>query len=207
VKFVEMDIRSREAYELAEEWFDDVVFSYEIPPGVLDKERLKEIKKEYGNVAITLINPKPSLVKEAVQRFKQNYLIYVESSDLRVVRYSIERGVDAVISPWANRKDQGIDHVLARMMNKRGVALGFSLRPLLHQNPYERANALKFMRKAWTLVNKYKVPRFISSSAKGKFQVRGVKELISLGIAIGMEEVQAKASLSFYPLGILERLK
>ncbi|AFK21620.1 Ribonuclease P protein component 3 [Pyrococcus sp. ST04] len=201
-----MDIRGEDAYNFAREFFDDVVFSYEVPPGKLEKEELKKVKDVYGKVAIVLVNPQPSTVKEAL-RFKQNYLIYVESKDLRVVRYSIERGVDAIISPWVGRKDPGLDHVLARMMSRKNIALGFSLRHLLGVNSYERANMLKFMIKAWKLVEKYKVPRFITSSAKEKWEVRGPRDLASLGIALGMEIQQAKASLSTYPEIILKRLK
>ncbi|ASJ17529.1 ribonuclease P protein component 3 [Thermococcus chitonophagus] len=202
-----MDVRSEEAFKLASEWFDKVVYSYEIPPGSLDKHVLRENRERYGKVAIALINPKPSMVKEVLQRFRQSYLIYVESSDLRVVRYSIERGVDAIISPWAGRKDQGIDHVLARLMARKNVALGFSLRPLLYADPYTRANLLRFMRKAWELAEKYKIMRFITSSAKTKWEVREPKDLMSLGVILGMEMPQAKACLSAYPELLLKRLK
>ncbi|BAA30999.1 Ribonuclease P protein component 3 [Pyrococcus horikoshii] len=205
VKFIEMDIRDKEAYELAKEWFDEVVVSIKFNEEV-DKEKLREARKEYGKVAILLSNPKPSLVRDTVQKFK-SYLIYVESNDLRVIRYSIEKGVDAIISPWVNRKDPGIDHVLAKLMVKKNVALGFSLRPLLYSNPYERANLLRFMMKAWKLVEKYKVRRFLTSSAQEKWDVRYPRDLISLGVVIGMEIPQAKASISMYPEIILKRLK
>ncbi|MFA4646230.1 Ribonuclease P protein component 3 [Pyrococcus kukulkanii] len=207
VKWIEMDIRNEEAFKLAKEWFDEVIFSYEVPPGSLDKLTLRELKERYGKVAITLINPKPSLVKEVIQKFKQDYLIYVESKDLRIVRYSIERGVDAIISPWAGRKDAGIDHVLARLMARKNVALGFSLRPLLYASQYERANMLRFMRKAWELANKYKLRRFLTSSSKSKWEVREPRDLASLGIILGMDMPQAKASLSMYPELTLKRLK
>lgn len=207
MKWIEMDIRNEEAFKLAKEWFDEVIFSYEVPPGSLDKLTLRELKERYGKVAITLINPKPSLVKEVIQKFKQDYLIYVESKDLRIVRYSIERGVDAIISPWAGRKDAGIDHVLARLMARKNVALGFSLRPLLYASQYERANMLRFMRKAWELANKYKLRRFLTSSSKSKWEVREPRDLASLGIILGMDMPQAKASLSMYPELTLKRLK
>ncbi|MFA4661424.1 Ribonuclease P protein component 3 [Pyrococcus kukulkanii] len=207
MKWIELDVRSEEAFELTKEWFDEVVFSYEVPPGSLDKSTLRELREKYEKVAITLVNPKPSLVKEVIQKFRQSYLIYVESRDLRIVRYSIERGVDAIISPWTGRKDPGIDHVLARLMAKRNVALGFSLRPLLYASQYERANMLRFMRKAWELANKYKVRRFITSSSKSKWEVREPRDLASLGIVLGMDVPQAKACLSAYPELILKRLK
>ncbi|CAB50636.1 Ribonuclease P protein component 3 [Pyrococcus abyssi] len=206
LKFVEMDVRNDDAYKLAKEWFDEVVFSVKFQDSI-DKELLREAERNYGLVAILLVNPRLSIVKEAVQRFKQNYLIYVESSDLRTIRYSIERGVDAIISPWVGRKDPGIDHTLARMMAKKGVALGFSLRPLLEASPYDKANILKFMRKAWQLTNKYKVKRFITSSANEKWHIRWPRDLATLGIIIGMEVQQAKAALSTYPDIILKRLK
>ncbi|AEC51383.1 ribonuclease P protein component 3 [Pyrococcus sp. NA2] len=206
MKFIEMDVRGEKAYRLASEWFDEVIFSIEIKDGI-DKDKIREIEKEYKNIAIVLVSPKPSLIKEALQKLRGKYLIYVESSDLRVIRYGIERGVDAIISPWVGRKDPGIDHVLARMMARKGVALGFSLRPLLHSTNYDRANMIKFMMKAWQLVEKYGVRRFLTTSAKEKWEVRWPRDLASLGVILGMDISQAKASLSFYPELILKRLK
>jgi ribonuclease P/MRP protein subunit RPP1 len=206
-RYVEMDVRSPEAYETAMEWFDEVVFSKKLvlreePEWGPLKEELRELRGEYKRVAILLVTTKPSLVREARKRFP-SFPLYVQGGDLRVNRVAIENGADAVISPWLGRKDPGIDHVLARMAARKGVAIGFSLSPLLHATPYERAQILRFMGKTWELVRKYSTPRFLTSSAEKKWGVRGPRDLISLGINIGMDIPQAKASLDFYPRRIL----
>ncbi len=88
-----------------------------------------------------------------------------------------------------------------------GVAIGFSLSPLLNANPYGRAQILRFMMKTWQLVKKYRVPpRFITSSAESRWEVRGPRDLMSLGINIGMEIPEARASLNFYPRTIVWKL-
>ncbi|ASJ02410.1 ribonuclease P protein component 3 [Thermococcus profundus] len=209
--FIEMDVRSEEAYELAKEWFDEVVFTKTLvlensPDWPTLKEELKELRGRYGKVALLLVTKKPSLIREVKNR-NLKALIYVQGGDMRVNRAALEAGVDALISPWLGRKDPGFDHVLAGIAARRNVAIGFSLAPLLRANPYERVQILRFMAKTWQLVDKYSVPRFITSSAESRWEVRGPRDLMSLGINLGMEFPQARASLNFYPRKILLRLK
>ncbi|WP_457741288.1 Ribonuclease P protein component 3 [Thermococcus sp.] len=207
--FIEMDIRSEEAYELAEEWFDEVVFTRKLvlkdePNWDSLKEELRELKKTYGRVAILLVTKKPSLIREFKKR-NLKALLYVQGGDMRINRMAIESRVDALISPWLGRRDYGFDHTLAGMAGRRGVAIGFSLSPLLRANPYERALTLRFMAKVWELTKKYRVPRFLTSSAESKWEVRSPRDLMSLGINIGMEIPEARACLSFHPRKILRR--
>ncbi|WP_456366799.1 Ribonuclease P protein component 3 [Thermococcus sp.] len=205
--FVEMDVRSEEAYPLAEEWFDEVVFTKKL---VLDgepdwgaiKESLRELREEYDRIALLIVTKKPGLIREAKRR-NLKALLYVQGGDMRINRAAIESGVDALISPWLGRKDPGFDHTLAGMASRRGVAVGFSLSPLLRLKPYERALTLRFMMKAWELVRKYRVPRFITSSAEDRWEVRSPRDLMALGVNLGMEPPQARASLNFYPRRIL----
>jgi ribonuclease P/MRP protein subunit RPP1 len=211
LQFIEMDIRDAKAYELAEEWFDEVVFTKKLkleksPDYGKLKEELKELRERYKKVALLLITNKPSLIREVKNR-NLKALIYVQGGSLKINRFALEIGVDALISPEFGRRDSGLDHVLARLAAKNDVAIGFSLAPLLRANPYERANILKFMMRNWRLIEKYKVPRFLTSSAESFWEVRAPRDLASFGIAIGMEIPQAKASISFYPRKILEKLE
>ena len=208
--FVEMDVRSVEAYELAKEWFDEVVFTKKLvlnaePDWDSLKEELRELRRTYGKVAVLLVTRKPSLIR-AFKARNLRALLYVQGRDMRVNRMAIEARADALISPWLGRRDYGFDHTLAGMAGRRGVAIGFSLSPLLRANPYERALTLRFMAKVWELVRKYRVPRFITSSAESRWEVRGPRDLMSLGINIGMEIPEARASLNFHPMRILGKL-
>ncbi|KPU63379.1 ribonuclease P protein component 3 [Thermococcus sp. EP1] len=209
MKFIEMDVRSKDAYELAKEWYDEVVFTKKLILKSLPnfdklKNEVNELKKEYGKVALLIITDKPSLIRE-VKRRVPKALIYVQGGNLRVTRFAIESKVDAIISPELGRKDNGLDHVLARLASRNDVAIGFSLSQLFRKSPYERSTLLKFMIQNWKLVNKYKVPRFLTSSAESKWEVRSPRDLMSFGIALGMEIPQAKASLTFYPEKIFRK--
>lgn len=206
---VELDVRSREAYDMAKEWFDEVVFTRKLilessPDWDSLKEELKVLRETYDTVALLIVTKKPSLIREVKNR-NLKALLYVQGGNMRVNRFALEAGVDALISPWFGRMDAGFDHVLAKLATKNDVAIGFSLEPLLRANPYEKVQILRFMIKCWQLVEKYRVPRFLTSSAENKWQVRAPKDLMSLGIALGMEIPQAKASLSFFPEKILRR--
>ncbi len=209
--FVEMDVRREDAYELASEWFDEVVFTKKLvlesaPDWSALKEELKALRGAYGKVALLIVTKKPSLIREVKNR-SPRALIYIQGGDMRVNRAALEAGVDALISPWFGRKDPGFDHILAGIAARRGVAIGFSLSPLLRANPYERVQLLRFMTKTWQLVKKYDVPRFITSSAESRWDVRGPRDLMSLGINLGMEIPEARASLNFHPRRILRKLE
>ncbi|WP_457754075.1 Ribonuclease P protein component 3 [Thermococcus sp.] len=209
MKFIEMDIRDEKAYELAEEWYDEVVFTKKLPLNSSPdyeklKEEIRELRGNYGKVALLVITNKPSLIRELKNR-NLKALIYVQGGNMKVNRSALEIGVDALISPEFGRKDNGFDHVLAKIAAKNDVAIGFSISQLLNANPYGRANILKFMMKNWQLVDKYRVPRFLTSSAESKWEVRAPRDLMSLGVAIGMEISQAKASVGFYPERILNK--
>jgi ribonuclease P/MRP protein subunit RPP1 len=208
--FVEMDVRNEEAYELASEWFDEVIFTkklvLESPPDWDSlKDELKELRGKYGKVALLLVTKKPSLIREVKKR-NLKALLYVQGGDMRVNRMAIESGVDALISPWFGRKDPGFDHTLAGMAARRGVAIGFSLSPLLNANPYGKVQILRFMMKTWQLVKKYRVPRFLTSSAENRWEVRAPRDLMSVGINLGMEIPEVRAGLNFYPRRMLSRL-
>lgn len=210
MKFIEMDVRDEKAYELAGEWYDEVVFTKRLrldksPDYDKLKEELRELRDKYRRVALLLITNKPTLIRE-VKGKNPKALIYVQGGNMKINRFALEIGVDALISPEFGRKDNGFDHVLAKIAAKNGTAIGFSLSHLLRANPYERANILKFMMKNWRLVEKYKVPRFLTSSAESKWEVRAPRDLMSLGIALGMEIPQAKASVSFYPEKIVKKI-
>ncbi|WP_297067400.1 Ribonuclease P protein component 3 [Thermococcus sp.] len=209
--FVEMDIRSEDAYELSKEWFDEVVFTKKLvlessPDWFALKEELRALRQEYGKVALLIVTRKPSLIREIKTRVSK-VLIYVQGGDMRVNRTAIEAGVDAVVCPCFGRKDPGFDHILARLAAKYGVAIGFSLSPVLKAEPYEQSHLLRFQAEIWRLVCRYKVPRFITSSAEGKWEVRGPRDLMSFGINLGMGIPQARAGLDFYPGRILSKLK
>ncbi|NPA47853.1 MAG: Ribonuclease P protein component 3 [Thermococci archaeon] len=209
--FVEMDVRDGEAYELAKEWFDDVVFTTKLtlkdePDWERLKEDVRELRKEYGKVAVLVSTRKPSLIRE-IKRRNLPVLLYVQGGDMRINRYALESGVDALISPWLGRRDPGFDHVLARIAARRGVAIGFSLAPVLNAGQYERAMLLRFMGKVWRLVEKYGAPRFLTSSAENRWEVRSPRDLMSLGLAIGMDAPRARASLDFHPRAVLRRLR
>lgn len=207
--WIEMDVRSEEAYELAEEWFDEVVFTKrlfldDMPDFEALKAEIRELRERYDKVALLLVTKKPSLIREVKGR-NLKALIYVQGGDMKVNRFALELGVDALISPWLGRKDPGFDHILARLAAKNNVAIGFSLLPILRASPYERAQILRFMMKTWQLVEKYGAMRFLTSSAGSRWEVRSPRDLMSLGIALGMEIPQARASLDFYPRRVLER--
>ncbi len=209
--FIEMDVRDEGAFELAKEWFDKVVFTRELvlkdpPQWERLKEEVRELRRVYGRVALLIVTKKPSLIREVKNR-NLPVLVYVQGGDVRVNRYALEARVDALMNPWLGRRDAGFDHVLARIAARKGVAIGFSLSPLLNAGQYDRAMTLRVMKRVWRLVDKYDVPRFLTSSAVKRWEVRAPRDLMSLGLAMGMDIPKAKASLDFHPRRILGRLQ
>ncbi len=132
-----------------------------------------------------------------------------KSGDLKVssaigdFRRLIERGSVNVMFDFEKiaRKDSlhqrnsGVNHVLASLMNKKNVALGFSLYSLLESESFRRCQIMGRMMQNIKLSLKYDVSLCFASFAKKPYQMRAVSDLIGLLTCFGLNAGEAKAAL------------
>ena len=80
------------------------------------------------------------------------------------------------------QRDSGLNHILAKIAKKKGVAIGINLDEIIDSNPKEKTEILSRIRQNIKICNKNKLKmEFISQKNK-----RDVHDLKSLGLSLGM---------------------
>lgn len=109
--------------------------------------------------------------------------------------------IDVLLHPEKDRKDSGIDHVIAEKAADNKVALGFDLQQLM-ESEKEQTHVLTAWRKNLRLCKKYETPYIITSGAKKKLELRAPRELAAILKSIGFKGNRA---VSTTPKEILKR--
>lgn len=90
---------------------------------------------------------------------------------------------------WMKQRDSGLNHVLAKIAKKKGVAIGINLDEMIDSNPKEKTEILSRIRQNIKICNKNKLKmEFISQKNK-----RDVRDLKSLGLSLGMPTWMTKS--------------
>lgn len=110
--------------------------------------------------------------------------------------------VDILLHPERNRKDSGLDHVIAEKAAKNKVAIGFDLQQLM-KNEKQQTHTLTAWRKNLKLCRKYDTPYIITTGAREKLDLRAPRELAAIIKSIGFKGNKA---INQYPKNILERV-
>jgi ribonuclease P/MRP protein subunit RPP1 len=133
-------------------------------------------------------------------------VLAVHGGDEAINRAACEDGrVDVLAHPHEGGKASGINHIVARLAADRGVAVEFSLFPLIHHRGGSRVRALSSYRTNFALVRKYDVPYIITSGAMSHYDLRDVRSAIALCRLFGMGEKDAIRGLSGCPSRIIGR--
>lgn len=133
-----------------------------------------------------------------------------EKADLQVFkggnvelnRKAAEDGrIDILLHPEKDRKDSGIDHVIAEEASNNNVAIGFDLQGLKGDRKIQ-THKLKAWRKNLRLCEKYGTPYITTSGAGQKYELKAPRELAAIVNSIGYDGNKA---VSEYPKSILKR--
>lgn len=90
---------------------------------------------------------------------------------------------------WMKQRDSGLNHILAKIAKKKGVAIGINLDEMIDSNPKEKTEILSRIRQNIKICNKNKLKmEFISQKNK-----RDVRDLKSLGLSLGMPTWMTKS--------------
>ncbi|MFQ5648206.1 MAG: RNase P subunit p30 family protein, partial [Candidatus Aenigmatarchaeota archaeon] len=121
----------------------------------------------------------------------------VRGGDADLNRAAVETPeVDILAHPWRERKDCGLDHVMAKLAAKNRVAVQFDFSELLHSSKRSRVQLLAQLMAAAELVRKYRAPFIISSGARAPFDLRAPSDLVSFGRVLGFRDPDIKRALS-----------
>jgi ribonuclease P/MRP protein subunit RPP1 len=90
----------------------------------------------------------------------------------------------------------GINHVLARIAKKNGVAIGFDFNQLMTSYRLGRVQEFSAMVETARMVRKFKAPYVLTSGAMDPWDMRSPSELIAMGRLLGFSEGEARKGLS-----------
>lgn len=113
--------------------------------------------------------------------------------------------VDVLAHPERGRKDPGIDHVMAKQAAENRVALGLTLRPLLHASRRDRAHRLSNLRELVRLATHFDAPMITVSGARSVMELRAPRELAAFPGILGMERGESFSTVGEIPRRILAR--
>jgi len=173
------------------------------------RKTILEISKKIG-IDIFIGFEAKTLVdlKKLVGMRKEYDVLLVSGHDLNLNRKAVQtKEVDVLTHPEFNRKDSGLNHVMARLAAKNHVAIEINFREILQSSKNTRSHILHNMTENVRLCKKFKAPVMISSGASSHWQLKDPKILISMGCLLGLELNEAKGALSDIPEGIIKMIK
>ena len=160
-------------------------------------ETVKEYGENYGlntYSGIKIISKSSKEVMKLVKKYRNKVdVVLVEGGIIKINRTALEmHDVDILSSPELNRRDCGIDHVLARLGSSHRVAIELNFKNLMDKKYYDRAKILWAFRRNLFLAKKYDTPVVISSYAKNIYEIKSPKDLRSFLNTLSMDVIYSK---------------
>lgn len=205
-----------------------------VPDGDNTAKELAALAVHFGYSGITLANHSDKLLQswpvlslpEGFEIFKGIELVEENSSKLHNLIGKFRKSVDILIvhggSETVNRaalenprvdilnypafnKSVGLNQVLAKAAAENEVAIGLTLRSLLHSRGSRRIRMLSDLRANLDLARKYEVSLILSSDAMSCFDLRAPLDALALAEICGLEEDEAIDAMSTVPEKIISR--
>jgi ribonuclease P/MRP protein subunit RPP1 len=148
-------------------------------------------------------------MKQKVKRHRKEFdIVMVQGGDQKINRGACEDPrVDIISKPYFNRRDCGINHVIAKKAAQSEVAIELNIKHLTKTSPYLHYKVLSYFREIIKLKKKFDFPLIITSSAKSIYDLHSPQDLIALSKCFGMDQEEAVSALSEIPINIIERSK
>ncbi len=139
---------------------------------------------------------------------KRDFNIAFATDNVR--RLAEDRNIDILFNVESVNKgrnlvtrNSGLNDAICKIASKNNVAIGFSISNLL--NASNRTNIIANISQNIRLCRKYKVRMVIASMAKNKYEMRHARDMMNLGMVLGMTDNEAKEALNFKKKEIMPR--
>ena len=172
----------------------------------------KALEKEYSinlykGILIRARNPEHMKQKVKKHR-KEADIIIVHGGDQKINRAACEDPrVDIISKPYFNRRDCGINHVIAKKAAQSEVAIELNIKHLTKTSSYLHYKVLSYFREIIKLKKKFDFPLIITSNPKSIYDMHSPQDLIALSKCFSMDQEEAVSALSETPINIIERCK
>lgn len=143
-------------------------------------------------------------LKLLLKRRKQFDILLARGGDVNLNRVACSHaGVDILTHPSYERNDCGLNHILAKLATKNGVAIEINFREILISSKRTRAQVMKNFKDIIKLHKKFKFPLVVCSGAISHFEICDPFVLSSLLNLLGLGLKEAKDSVSKIPSKII----
>lgn len=155
---------------------------------------------------IELVEENPSKLHGLVGKFRSSMdVLIVHGGSEAVNRAVLENPRVDILNHPAFDKSSGLNQVLAKAAAENGVAIGITLRPLLHSRGSRRIRMLSDLKANLELARKYDVPLVLCSDAMSCYDLRSPMETLAFAEVCGLEEDEALDALSTVPKKIIKK--
>ncbi len=170
---------------------------------------ISEVVEKIGiNIFIGFEAKSSDELKKLVRKRREYDVLLVKGHDLNLNRKAVQtKEVDILTHPEFDRKDSGLDHVMAKLAAKNNVAIEVNFREILQSSKNTRSHIIHNITENVRLCEKFKAPLIISSGAVSHWQLKDPKILMSMGVLVGLDLNKAKKALSNTPENIIKMIK
>ncbi len=154
----------------------------------------------------------PTLCQEAKKRARESIILV--SGDPSILRNASECWEVDLVSPledhsspdFMHYKNSGLDYQIARNCAERGIALELNISKILYSHGRKRAQIMARMSQNIQICRDTGCDIVITSGASDLYTLRSPRDLLAIGVLLGMAPAEAKAALTSVPARILKRL-
>mgnify|MGYP000879207479 FL=1 len=155
---------------------------------------------------IELVEENPSKLHGLIGKFRKSVdVLIVHGGSETINRAALENPRVDILNHPAFDKSNGLNQVLAKAAAENDVAIGLTLRSLLHSRGPRRVRLLSDLRANLDLARKYDVSLLLSSDAMSCFDLRSPMETLALAEICGLEEGEAIEAITTVPERIISR--
>lgn len=131
-------------------------------------------------------------LKRKIREERENADVLVfKGGDEKLNRKAAEESrVDVLLHPEKERKDSGINHVVAKEAAKNNVAIGFDF-SILDTSERSKSHLLHHWSRNLMLCEKYDAPYILTTGAEEKLELRAPRDLKSLIDSLGYKGSKA----------------
>lgn len=184
---------------------------------VVDTDKIEDLRQDLKKikpgievlVGAEVYAENPDELRRKINALREKVdILAVHGGLLTINRAAVEDPrVDILTHPEYNRKDSGLDIVMAKLAAKNQVAIELNFREFLNSYRKVRSHILNHMAFNVTLAQKYRAPIIIASGAESTWDMRAGRELASLGVLAGMKLADAISAVSDVPDAMIEHSK
>lgn len=175
------------------------------------KEAFNELNEStslelYHGVCIDETNPQ--ILRKHVQRYYKKVDLIMANGNNEKINRSISESpqIDIINHPYINKRNSGINHVLAKFFKENNISVNINIMDILSNRGFYKAKMLNQINQLLMLQRKYDFRCILSSGSTSFYDVRSPRSLILLSQLMDMDMESGKKLISDNPQEIIKNI-